>query len=159
MMCCLWTFNLCFSRSPLGLQWTPWTLTAVTTNSEIQENTWWLPLILAWLQSPAPGQTKDLCVSNNYCHSAVWVTSPFSPIEDNDMRSGFIQTVLKWFQSCSVKILLAIIHGSFFLIFQYERDVDDFLRRTTEGSRRRRHSSGDRDRSRERDRHRHRERR
>ncbi|KAK3090727.1 hypothetical protein FSP39_014128 [Pinctada imbricata] len=45
----------------------------------------------------------------------------------------------------------------------YERDVDDFLRRTTEGSssRRRRHSSGDRDRdrSRERDRdhhHRHR---
>ncbi|XP_022319940.2 YTH domain-containing protein 1-like isoform X1 [Crassostrea virginica] len=41
----------------------------------------------------------------------------------------------------------------------YERDVDDFLRRTTEGSRRRRHSSGDRDRSRERDRHRHRERR
>ncbi|XP_048758647.2 YTH domain-containing protein 1-like isoform X2 [Ostrea edulis] len=43
--------------------------------------------------------------------------------------------------------------------FSYERDVDDFLRRTTEGSRRRRHSSGDRDRSRERDHHRHRERR
>ncbi|XP_061175398.1 YTH domain-containing protein 1-like [Saccostrea echinata] len=41
----------------------------------------------------------------------------------------------------------------------YERDVDDFLRRTTEGSRRRRHSSGDRDRSRERDHHRHRDRR
>lgn len=41
----------------------------------------------------------------------------------------------------------------------YERDVDDFLRRTTEGSRRRRHSSGDRERSRERDRHRHRDRR